>query len=125
MEGEVRFTLLDEDGVEKEVKVFFFNFFFWKTSFYFEWRFGQNWPIRDQYYEARLRKKNNIIADKKRRNFFKNIYIVLPRSTHQEASIELSFVLFGSVGASEKNLHSEKKLVSPFFKTPPEDFVEE
>ena len=30
MEGEVRFTLLDEDGVEKEVKVFFFQFFFWK-----------------------------------------------------------------------------------------------
>ena len=55
--------------------------------------------------------ENNIIADKKRRNFFKNFYIVLPRSTHQEASIELSFVLFGSVGASEKNLHSEKKLV--------------
>ena len=55
--------------------------------------------------------KNNIIADKKRRNFFKNFYIVLPRSTHQEASIELSFVLFGSVGASEKNLQSEKKLV--------------
>ena len=51
--------------------------------------------------------KNNIIADKNRRNFFK--YIVLPRSTHQEASIELSFVLFDSVGASEKNLHSEKK----------------
>ena len=55
--------------------------------------------------------KNNIIADKKRRNFFKNFYIVLPRSTHQEASIELSFVRFGSVVASEKNLHSEKKLV--------------
>ena len=56
--------------------------------------------------------KNYIIADKKRRNFFKNFYIVLPRSTHQEASIELSYVLFGSVGASEKNLHSDKKLVS-------------
>ena len=53
--------------------------------------------------------KNNIIADKKRRNFFKNFYIVLPRSTHQEVSIELSFVLFSSVGASGKNLHSEKK----------------
>ena len=60
--------------------------------------------------------KNNIIADKKRRNFFKNLYIVLPRSTHQEASIELSFVKFGSVGASEKILHSEKKLViGPIF----------
>ena len=43
MEGEVRFTLLDEDGVEKEVKVFFFHFFserklfhFWKKNcFYF------------------------------------------------------------------------------------------
>ena len=35
----------------------------------------------------------------------------MPSSTHQEASIELSFVLFGSVGASEKNLHSEKKVV--------------
>ena len=55
--------------------------------------------------------KNNIIADKKRRFFLKNFYIVLPRSTNQEASIELSFVQFGSVGASEKNLHSEKKLV--------------
>ena len=60
--------------------------------------------------------KNNIIADKKRRIFFKNFYIVLPRSTHQEASIELSFVLFGSVGASEKNLHSEKKLVKIYLK---------
>ena len=55
--------------------------------------------------------KNNIITDKKRRNFFKNFFIVLPRSTHQEASIEPSLVLFGSVGPSEKNLHSEKKLV--------------
>ena len=53
--------------------------------------------------------KNNIIADKKRRNFSENFYIVLPRSTHQEASIELSFVQLGSVGASEKNLHSKKK----------------
>ena len=58
--------------------------------------------------------KNNIIADKKRRNFLKNFYIVLPRSTHQEASIELSFVQFGSVGATEKNLHSEKKNSSQY-----------
>ena len=32
MEGEVRFTLLDEDGVEKEVKVFFFLIFFLKEN---------------------------------------------------------------------------------------------
>ena len=51
--------------------------------------------------------KNNIIADKKRRNFFENYQIVLPSSTHHEASIELSFAEFGSVGASEKNLHSK------------------
>ena len=55
--------------------------------------------------------KNPIIADKKRGNFFKNCLIVLPRSTHQEASFEPSFVKFGSVGDSEKNLHSKRKLV--------------
>ena len=31
--------------------------------------------------------KNNIIADKKRRNFFKNFYTVLPRSTHQAQAV--------------------------------------
>ena len=36
--------------------------------------------------------KKKIIADKKRRNFFKNFYVVLPSFTHQESSIELSFV---------------------------------
>ena len=36
--------------------------------------------------------KKNIIADQKRKKIFKNFKIVLPRSTHQEASIELSFV---------------------------------
>ena len=34
--------------------------------------------------------------------FFEIFSWVFPRSTHQGASIELSFVLFGSVGASEK-----------------------
>ena len=36
--------------------------------------------------------KYNIIANKMRRIFFKNFLTILPRSTHQEASIELSFV---------------------------------
>ena len=39
--------------------------------------------------------------------FFENFSWVLPRSTHQDASIELLFVKFGSVGASEKKLHSK------------------
>ena len=64
--------------------------------------------------------KNNIIADKKRRIFFKNFFIVLPRSTHQEASIELSFVLFGSVGASEKKIFTQKKNSSLELRNPEE-----
>ena len=39
--------------------------------------------------------------------FFENFSWVFPRSTHQDASIELLFVKFGSVGASEKTLHSK------------------
>ena len=54
-------------------------------------------------------RKNNIIADKNRRNFFENFSWIFPRSTDQEASIELSFVIFGSVGASEVHIHSKKK----------------
>ena len=40
--------------------------------------------------------------------FFENFSWVSPRSTHQGASIELSFVWFYSVGASEKKCHSKK-----------------
>ena len=36
--------------------------------------------------------KNKIIADRNRRNFLKNFSWVFPRSTHEGASIELSFV---------------------------------
>ena len=54
--------------------------------------------------------KNNIIADNNRRKFFENFSRVFPRSTHQGSSIELSFVEFGSVGASEEKDHSKKNL---------------
>ena len=50
-------------------------------------------------------RKNNIIADKNRKKFFEKFSWVFPRSTYQETSIELSFVLFGSVGASEVHIH--------------------
>ena len=58
--------------------------------------------------------KNNIIADKSRRIFFENFTWVFPRSTHQDASIELLFVKFGSVGASEEKDHSKKTRLSDF-----------
>ena len=78
---------------------------------------SEDWSETDQS-ETSIMKvayaKNHIIADKKRRNL-KNCQIVLPRSTHQEASFEPSFVKFGSVGASEKNLHSKRKLVKVNF----------
>ena len=40
--------------------------------------------------------------------FFEIVSWVFPRSTHQGASIELSFVLFASVGASEVQSHQKK-----------------
>ena len=49
--------------------------------------------------------KNNIMADNNRRNLLRNFSWVFPRSTTQGASIELSFVLYGSVGASEVQYH--------------------
>ena len=46
-----------------------------------------------------------------RENPRKIFSLVFPRSTHQDASIELSFVSFCSVGASEEKLASNKKRV--------------
>ena len=51
--------------------------------------------------------KNNIIANKNQRKFL-IVFWVFPRLTHQDASIELLFVKFGSVGASEEKDHSKK-----------------
>ena len=50
-------------------------------------------------------RKNNIIADINRRNFFEKFSRIFARSTHQEASIEVPFVQFGSARASEVHSH--------------------
>ena len=56
-------------------------------------------------------RKNNIIADNNRKKFFEKLSWVFPRSTYQGALIELSFVQFGSVGASEESSHPKSKHV--------------
>ena len=53
----------------------------------------------------------------RRRKFFEIFSWVFTRSTHQGASIELSFVLFGSVGTSEKKFFLIKKKLVTVFKS--------
>ena len=48
-------------------------------------------------------------------NFFQIFSWVFPRSTHQGTSIELSLVLFGNLGASEKKFSPIKKTGLSFF----------
>ena len=53
----------------------------------------QIWPYFPRFFQNRVGG-----------NFFENFSWVFPRSTHQDASIDLSFVWFCSVGATEKNV---------------------